>query len=115
MMTRYGKPLLEILAVSLLYFAFAQVGFLFAMPSANITLLWLPSGLAMASVVLLGNHAAAGVLTGAFLANFVTLGAGIDETPALTAMAVAAGNGFTVTITDEEVAEQPAALVTTTL
>jgi PAS domain S-box-containing protein len=92
MMTRYGKPLLEILAVSLLYFAFAQVGFLFAIPGANITLLWLPSGLAMAGVVLLGNHAALGVLAGAFLANFVTLGAGIDETPALTALAVAAGN-----------------------
>jgi PAS domain S-box-containing protein len=91
-MTGYSKHLLEILAVSLLYFAFAQIGFLFAIPGANITLLWLPSGLAMAGVVLLGNHAAAGVFAGAFLANYLAFGSGADDTPLQVALAVAAGN-----------------------
>jgi len=91
-MTRHSKQLLDILTVSLLYFAFAQVGFLFSMPGANITLLWLPSGLAMAAVVLLGRHAAFGVLAGAFLANFITFGEGVDETPVRIALAVAMGN-----------------------
>jgi len=91
-MTAYSKLFLEIFVVALLYFAFAQLGFLFAMPGANITLLWLPSGLAMAGVVLLGNHAAVGVFAGAFLANYLSLGTATPDTPVQVALAVAAGN-----------------------
>jgi len=91
-MTGYSKHVLEIFAVALLYFAFAQVGFLFAMPGATITLLWLPSGLAMAGVVLLGRHAAAGVLAGAFLANVLGLGALSNAPSVQVALAVASGN-----------------------
>ena len=91
-MTAYSKHLLENLAVSLLYFAFAKIAFLFAIPGSNITLLWLPSGLAMAGLVLLGNHVAVGIFAGAFLANYISLSSGSGDTPAQVALAVAAGN-----------------------
>ncbi|OGT74667.1 MAG: hypothetical protein A3H44_03230 [Gammaproteobacteria bacterium RIFCSPLOWO2_02_FULL_57_10] len=63
----------DVLAVALLYFSLAQLGFLFAIPPGNITIIWLPSGLAMAAILALGAHAAVGVLTGAFLANYFNL------------------------------------------
>lgn len=68
----------DVLAVALLYFSLAQLGFLFAIPPGNITIIWLPSGLAMAAILALGAHAAAGVLTGAFLANYFNLVAGVQ-------------------------------------
>lgn len=91
-MSPSSKSTIEILAVGLLYFALAQVGFVFAMPAANISLVWLPSGLAMAAVVLVGYRAAGGVLLGALLANYYVLGDSTAPTPLLSALAVAVGN-----------------------
>ncbi len=86
------KSAFELFAVALLYFALAQVGFVFALPGANITLLWLPSGLGMTAVVVLGYRAAAGVLAGAFLANVFVLGGAAPDTTWSAALAVALGN-----------------------
>ncbi len=91
-MPHITKSVVELFAVALLYFALAQVGFMFALPGANITLLWLPSGLAMTAVVVLGYRAGLGVLAGAFLANYVVLGAEAAATPWPVALAVAFGN-----------------------
>ena len=86
------KSAFELFAVALLYFALAQVGFVFALPGANITLLWLPSGLGMTAVVVLGYRAAAAVLAGAFLANVFVLGGAAPDTTWSAALAVALGN-----------------------
>ncbi len=91
-MPHITKSVVELFAVALLYFALAQVGFMFALPGANITLLWLPSGLAMTAVVVLGYRAGLGVLVGAFVANVFVLGSGAAATPWPVALAVALGN-----------------------
>jgi PAS domain S-box-containing protein len=90
--SRYNRHILDAAKTCLLYYAFAQLGFLFALPGANITLLWLPSGIAMAAVVMMGNHAAWGTLAGAFLANYFPLNIENSTLTLQVAFAVATGN-----------------------
>ncbi len=91
-MSSHYKSAIEILGVGALYFALAQFGFIFALPTSNISLVWLPSGLAMAAVVLIGYRAAGGILLAAFLANYYVIADAAAPTSLPTALAVGMGN-----------------------
>ena len=62
---------MESLAIAIVYIATAQPGFLIAIPPGNVTVVWPPSGIALAAVLLLGYRAAAGVWLGSFLVNLL--------------------------------------------
>ncbi|MGW0985881.1 MASE1 domain-containing protein [Streptomyces sp. NPDC002486] len=77
---------LQICAVAALYYGSAELGLLQQLVRGQVTPLWPPSGIALASLLLLGPRVWPGIALGAFLAN-VTLG------PSLWAvLAIAAGN-----------------------
>lgn len=67
------RDIFSLLTVALLYFSLAQVGFLFVNPPNNATLVWLPSGVAVAAIAAVGYRAAAGVLLGATLSNLIVI------------------------------------------
>ena len=79
---------------ALFYYAFAQLGFLFAYPGTNIAFLWLPAGGAMAAIVFYGPKAAIGIFTGALLANYFALQPDPAELQLSFAILTAAGNTF---------------------
>ncbi len=54
------------------YFLAALVGLGFAIPPGNATVIWPPSGIALAGVLLLGPRASPGIWLGATLANLTT-------------------------------------------
>ena len=89
------RPLIEILGLALLYIVTAQFGFLFAIAPGNVTIMWLPAGLAVAGMLLFGPSAGLGIWLGSFVANFLRMG---SETPWLTALimsfAIACGSTF---------------------
>jgi diguanylate cyclase (GGDEF)-like protein/PAS domain S-box-containing protein len=63
------KDLQHLLLVALLYFIFAKVGLLFALMADTVTLFWIPSGIALAAMLLYGIRIWPGVLAGALLGN----------------------------------------------
>ncbi|MBC7608117.1 MAG: MASE1 domain-containing protein, partial [Polaromonas sp.] len=63
------KLLLSLTAVALVYAATAIGGLSYAVVGSTVTLIWAPSGIALAAILLLGYRTAAGVALGAFLAN----------------------------------------------
>jgi signal transduction histidine kinase len=69
------------------YVALAKVGLGFASVGKSVTLVWPPTGLALAALLLGSPRLWPGVALGAFLANVTTPGVGV-----LTAAAIAAGN-----------------------
>jgi signal transduction histidine kinase/CheY-like chemotaxis protein/integral membrane sensor domain MASE1 len=73
-------------AVAIAYFAAARLGLAVAFLAEQVTLVWPPSGIAVAALVVFGRRAAVGVFAGAFAAN-----ATIGE-PLLTASGIAIGN-----------------------
>lgn len=62
-----------ILLVTICYFISGKLGLLFALPNTNATVLWPPSGIALAAVLLLGYRSALAVFFGSFLLNINTL------------------------------------------
>ncbi|NJN94423.1 MAG: PAS domain S-box protein [Anaerolineales bacterium] len=70
--------------LALLYIVTAQLGFLAAIPPGNVTVVWPPSGLAVAAVLIYGYRAGLGIWLGSFLINVWSMGGG------LTAGAIAA-------------------------
>jgi len=68
------------------YFAAGRLGLLLPIVQDHVTLLWAPTGIALAAVLLFGLRAAPGIALGAFLVNF-TLGG-----PAAGAAGIALGN-----------------------
>jgi PAS domain S-box-containing protein len=70
-MANIGKRLVEALAIAIVYIATGQLGFLAAIPPGNVTVLWPPSGIALAAMLLLGYRAWAGVWLGSFLVNLL--------------------------------------------
>lgn len=58
------------LLVAVLYFGFAGIGLLLALPGSNATPVWPPSGIALALVLLYGRRLLPGVFLGAFAINF---------------------------------------------
>ncbi|MCX5054241.1 MULTISPECIES: MASE1 domain-containing protein [unclassified Streptomyces] len=77
---------LEICAVAALYFGSAKLGLLQQLVRGQVTPLWPPSGIAVASLLLRGRRVWPGIALGAFLVN-VSLGPSL---PAV--LAIAAGN-----------------------
>jgi len=77
---------LEAFAVIIIYFAAARLGLSLASINANVSPIWPPTGLAIATVVLLGYRIWPAILIGAFLANFFT------PVSAPVAFAIAMGN-----------------------
>ncbi|MDP1623308.1 MAG: MASE1 domain-containing protein, partial [Bacteroidales bacterium] len=67
------KQLLYIIFIAIVYLVVARVGLLFAQPGTNATPLWLPTGIAISSVILLGHRIWPGITIGAFAANFSLL------------------------------------------
>ena len=84
---RYFSYWLEILTLFTLYFSTARLGLSFDAVSRFATLVWLPSGMAVAALLLFGYRLWPGILMGAFLVNlfngaplFVAVGIGIGNT-----------------------------------
>src|SRR5436309_14942253 len=61
-----------ILGTALIYFAAAKVGFVFAFVAKQVTVVWPPTGIALAALLLLGPRSWPGITLGAFLANVTT-------------------------------------------
>ncbi|MFF8844251.1 MASE1 domain-containing protein [Streptomyces sp. NPDC015127] len=70
---RYGSAVLRVLVVAALYYGAARLGLLQQLVRDQVTPLWPPTGLALASLLVLGLRVWPGIALGAFLAN-VTLG-----------------------------------------
>ncbi|HWP65989.1 MAG TPA: MASE1 domain-containing protein [Candidatus Limnocylindria bacterium] len=73
-------------ALAAVYFAAAKLGLSFAFTVPQVSPVWPSTGLAIAALVLGGRRLWPGVAAGAFAANWTT------HEPALTALAIAAGN-----------------------
>jgi diguanylate cyclase (GGDEF)-like protein/PAS domain S-box-containing protein len=78
--------LLVCTALAALYVAAAKFGFTMAFSAEQVTLVWPPTGLSLAALVLLGAEAWPGVFLGAFIANATS------HEPALVALGIAFGN-----------------------
>jgi PAS domain S-box-containing protein len=61
------------LIVALVYFAAARLSLLLALESTNASPIWPSSGIALASILLLGYRIGPGILVGAFAANILVL------------------------------------------
>jgi integral membrane sensor domain MASE1 len=76
----------RLLGVTVLYVAAAKVGLMYAIVGSTVTLLWAPSGIALAALLAYGWRMAFAIALGAFLAN---AGTGI---PFFAAGGIALGN-----------------------
>ena len=61
--------LIQILGTAAAYIITGKLGFLLAMPPGNVTAVWPPSGIALASMLMLGYQTGWGVFLGAFILN----------------------------------------------
>lgn len=75
-----------IAAVAVAYYATAQVGLVLALVKGQVTPLWLPTGIAVAALLMSGRRIWPGITLGAFAAN-ISLGA-----PVASALLITAGN-----------------------
>lgn len=78
--------LLRVVALAAVYYAAARLGLRYASVGHSISLVWPPTGIAIAALVILGRRYWPGVAVGAFLANAAT------PIPLAAAFAIAAGN-----------------------
>ncbi|CAM5326523.1 putative diguanylate cyclase YegE [Streptomyces afghaniensis 772] len=83
---RGGPVALEICVVAALYYGSAEIGLLQQQVRGQVTPLWPPSGIALASLLLRGPRVWPGIALGAFLVN-VTLGPSL-----LAVLAIVSGN-----------------------
>jgi diguanylate cyclase (GGDEF)-like protein/PAS domain S-box-containing protein len=70
-MPSIGKRAVEALAIAMVYIGTAQPGFLIAIAPGNVTVVWPPSGIALAAMLLLGYRAGAGIWIGSFLVHLL--------------------------------------------
>ena len=69
-----ANKLYTTLGIALIYVLTAQLGFLFSLlPFWEVTLIWPPSGIALAGVILLGRIALPGIFLGALITNLIAL------------------------------------------
>ncbi len=86
-MKRIPVPLIiQILLLGLLYFAAAKLGLSLASLHKNVTPVWPPTGIAIASLLLFGKRLWPGVFLGALATNFLT------DIPLGSALGIATGN-----------------------
>ncbi|HJY98994.1 MAG TPA: MASE1 domain-containing protein [Patescibacteria group bacterium] len=83
---RNPRYLLRLFLIAVAYYIFAKLGLSFAFGVKQVTLVWPPTGIAIASLLLLGGKHWPAVLIGAFAANITT-----NETFPIAA-AIAVGN-----------------------
>lgn len=83
---RLATYLLKVAALAAVYYAAARLGLRYASIGQSISLVWPPTGIALAALVILGRSFWPGVAIGAFLANAAT------PVPLAAAAAIAAGN-----------------------
>ncbi len=83
---RAGSAGLEICVVAALYYGSAEIGLLQQLVRGQVTPLWPPSGIALASLLLRGPRVWPGIALGAFLVN-ISLGPSL-----LAVLAIASGN-----------------------
>jgi PAS domain S-box-containing protein len=76
----------EVAALAVVYYGAARLGLRYATIGQSISLVWPPTGLALAALVVLGRRAWPGIAVGAFFANAAT------AVPLWVAAAIAAGN-----------------------
>src|SRR5262245_26514480 len=76
------------LTLAAIYVAAAKFGFTMAFAAEPVTLVWPPTGLSLAALVVLGGDVWPGIFLGAFVANVTS------HEPALVALTIAAGNTF---------------------
>lgn len=81
------RPLV-LFTLAAIYVAAAKFGFTMAYTADQVTLVWPPTGLSLAALVILGVDAWPGVFLGAFIANVT------NHEPALVALGIATGNTF---------------------
>ena len=62
----------EVAALAVVYYAAARLGLRYATIGQSISLVWPPTGLALAALILLGRRAWPGIAVGAFFANAAT-------------------------------------------
>lgn len=87
----------DVVGIAALYVATGKLGFLLAIPPGNVTILWPPSGLALAAVLLLGNRAWPGIWLGSFLVN-AWFFSGITHPLSVTALAISTSIGMGSTL-----------------
>jgi len=75
-----------ILALATVYFGTSKLGFTMAFAAEQVTLVWPPTGISLAAVLLLGYRVWPGIALGAFLANVTA------HEPVATACGIAIGN-----------------------
>ena len=80
------KDLAKIALLAAIYILFARLGLMIQPVSAFATLVWAPSGIALAALLLFGYRLWPGIAIGAFVANVWT------GAPVLVALGIAAGN-----------------------
>jgi PAS domain S-box-containing protein len=93
-MKKIDNTYLLVVFVAMLYFVAARLGLTLAYPGTNATPVWLPTGIALSAVLLLGNRMWPGIALGAFIANFqqlTELGLSISSSLAAS-LGAAAGN-----------------------
>ena len=81
-----APPLLGVLAVAVVYFAAARLGLSMASLAEQVSPVWPPTGIALASLLLFGRRYWPGVTLGALAANALT------NAPLATACGIAVGN-----------------------
>src|SRR4051812_21097161 len=81
-----AKLIRRCVAVAAIYLVAAKFGFTLAFTAEQVTLVWPPTGLALAAALVLGSEIWPGIFVGAFIANITS------REPAAVALAIAAGN-----------------------
>ena len=80
------RDIFIVLALAAVYFVSAKLGLAAALTAKQVTLIWPPTGIALAAIILFGPRVWPGIFLGAFAANILT------EEPFLTALGIACGN-----------------------
>jgi len=77
----------NIIILAVIYVISAKLGLFFAISNSNVTMIWPPSGIALAALIIYGMRLWPGVLIGAFIANMMasdnliaSLGVGVGNT-----------------------------------
>src|SRR5436190_21601066 len=86
MIARQGKWLATVMALAVAYFAAGKLGLMLASLHPSASPVWPPTGIAVASFLILGYRVWPAILVGAFLANFTTAGS------LATSLGIALGN-----------------------
>ena len=86
MKSRGVAPIGLILIIAVVYFAAAELGLSLASVHSNVTPVWPPTGIAIASLIIFGRRVWPGVFLGALAANLLT------DIPAFSSIGIAIGN-----------------------